>query len=220
MVVKEIQIPDDLTQDCENCQGLCCVANSHKTEDGFPIDEDKPIGIPCSHLELDPATLQGLHKCQIHRQLGRLGWNTCMNFTCNGAGQAVTDFFKEIGVVWSNEKPENLDDDEWCNQLENFYLGYIVLQNVFNFLDHIKKHKGEEVFLKVKTAIKELMPAFCAELTRTDCCIDHFDWIMKRFDPATRKVLDESNASIRTSANPRATRAVVPASRLFDRSKS
>lgn len=218
--MSEIQIPNDLTPDCNNCQGLCCVANMHAADEGFPIEFDKPVGIPCEHLELDPATIQGLHKCKIHSQLGRLGWNTCMNFTCNGAGQVVTDFFKEMGVVWSHEKPENLDDDEWCNRVENFYLGYIVLQNVLSFLAHIRKNKGEEVFLKVKTAIKELMPEFSTELTRTDRCINPFDWIMERFDPAMRKVLDESNASIRTRANPRSSRAVVPASRLSVGSKS
>jgi hypothetical protein len=216
----EILIPDQLTHDCDNCQGLCCVANLHKIEDGFPIDEDKTIGIPCEHLELDPTTLTGIHKCKIHHQLGKLGWNICKNFTCNGAGQAVTDFFKEMGVVWSHEKPENLDDEKWYNQLENFYLGYIVLQNVFNFLAHIRKHKGETIFLKVKTAIKELMPEFSMELTRIDGCIDHFEWIMNRFDPVIRKILDESNTSIRTRANPRTSPSVVPASRLSDRSKS
>jgi|GEM_PF-2074587 len=215
----ELQLPDGLTHDCDNCQGLCCVANVHTVEDGFPLNEDKPIGVPCEHLELDSTALIGLHKCKIHHQLRELGWNVCKNFSCNGAGQVVTEFFNEMGIVWSDEKPENLDDDQWCNRLENFYLGYAVLQNVFNFLAHIKKYKGEEIFLKAKAAVKELMPELSTELIRIDSCIDHIEWIMSRFDPVIRKVLDESNASIRTSANPRFSSSYVPASRLADRSK-
>lgn len=219
--MSEIQIPDDLTQDCDKCQGLCCVANSHAVEEGFPREYDKPVGEPCSNLELDPTTLQGLHKCKIHGQLGRLGWNTCMNFSCYGAGQATTAFFEEMGVRWSDEKPESLNDDEWGNRIENFYFAYFVLSDVFRLLNFIKKKHGEVAFNMAKEAVRGLMPEFCKELERTDTAINYIDWLTIKFDSAVKTAIQgftEKPLVTRVDgARPRP--SFVPASRLSGRSR-
>lgn len=71
----------DLTIDCDQCSGLCCVALYCTKSDGFP--ENKGAGIPCRHLMPD-------FRCQIHSLLSTKGMKGCLAYDCYGAGQWVT----------------------------------------------------------------------------------------------------------------------------------
>jgi uncharacterized protein YjbI with pentapeptide repeats len=72
---------DDLTADCANCFGLCCVALAFSRSADFGFD--KSAGEPCVHLEPD-------YRCEIHPQLRETGFKGCSVFDCFGAGQKVS----------------------------------------------------------------------------------------------------------------------------------
>lgn len=72
---------DDLTADCANCFGLCCVALAFSRSVDFGFD--KPAGEPCVHLEPD-------YLCEIHPKLRESGFKGCSVFDCFGAGQKVS----------------------------------------------------------------------------------------------------------------------------------
>lgn len=70
----------DLTPDCAKCAALCCVSLAFDSGDAFAID--KPAGTPCPHL--------AKHHCSIHADLPARGFAGCTAYSCNGAGQRVT----------------------------------------------------------------------------------------------------------------------------------
>lgn len=185
----ELKIPEDLINDCDNCQGLCCVANKHVAEDGFPIHEDKPVGIPCRNLEVNPSNIIGEFNCRIHDNLERKGWIVCSNFTCHGAGQTVTAFFEEMSIKW-NKQPKSIDDQEWDTTLGNLYYGYMVLSDVFRLLNHIRINHGEDAYDAGKTVAINLMSEFSRALERRDEEIDFVHWLMKRFDPEIKVAIE------------------------------
>lgn len=67
--------------DCSQCAALCCVAFSFEKSALFAFD--KQSGIACTNL-----TGQG--RCKIHHQLDNAGFTGCVQYTCLGAGQRVT----------------------------------------------------------------------------------------------------------------------------------
>lgn len=71
----------ELSSDCQNCSGLCCVALCFRKSDGFP--SNKPAGKPCEYLTLD-------FKCRIHEKLSDMNLKGCLNYECFGAGQKVS----------------------------------------------------------------------------------------------------------------------------------
>ncbi len=73
--------PADLTADCANCFGLCCVALPFAKSADFAVRKD--AGRPCSHLRTD-------FRCGIHARLRQEGFNGCTVFDCFGAGQQVS----------------------------------------------------------------------------------------------------------------------------------
>lgn len=84
-----------LKADCSQCVALCCMALAFDRSEMFAID--KAAGEPCPHLG------DG-HKCSVHEDLGKLGFEGCIRYDCLGAGQVVT---KEIfaGKSWK-DNPE------------------------------------------------------------------------------------------------------------------
>ena len=87
----------DLTSDCANCAGLCCVGLSFQKGDDFAID--KTSGTPCPNLD-------NAHRCKIHTTLREDGFEGCIKFDCAGAGQRVTQM-RFNGETWQNS-PELL----------------------------------------------------------------------------------------------------------------
>lgn len=71
----------ELTADCANCFGLCCVALPFVRSADFAVDKD--AGQPCRNLDAD-------HRCGIHGQLRERGFGGCAAFDCFGAGQRVS----------------------------------------------------------------------------------------------------------------------------------
>jgi uncharacterized protein YjbI with pentapeptide repeats len=71
----------DLSADCANCFGLCCVAPAFSASADFAID--KKAGRPCPNLEED-------FRCGIHTRLRRSGFKGCTVYDCFGAGQKVS----------------------------------------------------------------------------------------------------------------------------------
>ena len=72
--------PIELTADCANCFGLCCVAPSFAKSPDFAID--KRAGLPCPNL-------MSSFGCGIHETLRPQGFPGCTTYDCFGAGQHV-----------------------------------------------------------------------------------------------------------------------------------
>ena len=75
------RLPPALRADCSRCAGLCCVAPSFYSLQGFAFD--KPAHSACRHLTPD-------NRCAIHAERASRGFPSCVSFDCYGAGQRVT----------------------------------------------------------------------------------------------------------------------------------
>ncbi|WP_079508681.1 pentapeptide repeat-containing protein [Mesobacillus jeotgali] len=74
-------IKNNLTADCENCFGLCCVALPYAKSADFAFDKES--GSPCRNLQKD-------FRCGIHGKLREEGFKGCTVYECFGAGQKVS----------------------------------------------------------------------------------------------------------------------------------
>lgn len=74
-------IRKNLSSDCENCFGLCCVALPYAKSTDFAFD--KAGGTPCRNL-------QSNYLCSIHKDLREKGFRGCVAYECFGAGQKVS----------------------------------------------------------------------------------------------------------------------------------
>ena len=91
-------MPDgvSLEADCANCAALCCVCLAFDKSENFAID--KANGVVCPNLGDN-------NKCSIHSGLETKGFSGCVRYTCNGAGQHVTQkifdgkFWQDDGVL-------------------------------------------------------------------------------------------------------------------------
>ncbi|MEH6945212.1 pentapeptide repeat-containing protein [Bacillus sp. JJ722] len=84
--MSNVPVTDDytrgnLTANCENCFGLCCVALPFAKSADFAFDKDG--GTPCRNL-------QSNYLCGIHKNLRKKGFRGCTAFDCFGAGQKVS----------------------------------------------------------------------------------------------------------------------------------
>lgn len=192
----EINIPDRLSHDCNECMGLCCMAHVHRPQDGFPILQNKPAGVPCENLVTQADDERGLYKCKIHDALAANGWQTCAEFTCYGAGQTVSKLFKELGVSWA-EDPSEADTAKRKVQVLNLRYGYQALNEVLRLLFGIGHEFDDEVYQAAREAIIGESQDFATALARTDKVIDPNYWVRGRFDVATgnavRRVLSSRN---------------------------
>jgi hypothetical protein len=80
-----------LKADCQNCIALCCMALAFDKGAMFAID--KQAGTACPHLGKD-------HRCVIHSNLKAKGFQGCINYDCEGAGQRVSAMFS--GHSWQD----------------------------------------------------------------------------------------------------------------------
>ncbi|WP_075980588.1 pentapeptide repeat-containing protein [Bacillus massilinigeriensis] len=72
---------NQLSPDCENCFGLCCVALPYAKSADFAFNKDG--GSPCRNL-------QSNYRCSIHENLREKGFRGCTVYDCFGAGQKVS----------------------------------------------------------------------------------------------------------------------------------
>lgn len=84
----------DVSADCENCFGLCCVALPYMKSADFAYDKDS--GIPCGNLQSD-------YRCSIHKNLRNNGFRGCTVYECFGAGQKVSQVTYS-GNDWRSKK--------------------------------------------------------------------------------------------------------------------
>ncbi|MCV2882284.1 hypothetical protein [Actibacterium sp. XHP0104] len=83
----------DLEHDCGSCAALCCLALAFDKGDMFAFD--KPAGLPCPNLD-------ACGDCLIYDELKPQGFAGCTVYSCNGAGQRVTqELF--AGATWLND---------------------------------------------------------------------------------------------------------------------
>lgn len=76
-------IVNQLSADCNNCFGLCCVALPFSKSADFAFDKDG--GTPCPNLQSD-------YRCGIHNNLRTEGFRGCTVYECFGAGQKISQF--------------------------------------------------------------------------------------------------------------------------------
>ena len=181
----ELKIPDQLEPDCDNCQGMCCMAMAHRVVDGFPLEEDKPNGVPCLNLETNPLNVESLYKCRIYETRAHEGWRQCESFSCYGAGQTISQFFKELGVSWAI-KSNDLKEDQNKIMIENLNLGFQVMYMVLSHLDaigHTFDPLREKKVIAAKVAASKIALQFSEHLTANKK-VDVAFWYSKNFLPA------------------------------------
>lgn len=71
----------DLTADCDQCVGLCCIAYPFIDLDKFAYE--KPSDTPCRHLGPQGG-------CDIYERRAENGFAGCSVFECYGAGQRIS----------------------------------------------------------------------------------------------------------------------------------
>lgn len=86
----------NLSADCKNCFGLCCVALPYARSADFPIDKEG--GVPCRNLESN-------NQCGIYQNLRTSGFKGCTVYECFGAGQKVSQLLYK-GKDW-RDHPES-----------------------------------------------------------------------------------------------------------------
>jgi len=89
----------DLSADCQQCFGLCCVALPYAKSADFAFDKDG--GTPCRNL-------QSNYQCSIHKNLREKGFRGCSAYECFGAGQKVSQI-TYVGKDWRNN-PETANE--------------------------------------------------------------------------------------------------------------
>lgn len=89
----------DLSADCQQCFGLCCVALPYAKSADFAFDKD--AGTPCRNLQAN-------YQCSIHKNLREKGFRGCSAYECFGAGQKVSQITYE-GKDWRNN-PETANE--------------------------------------------------------------------------------------------------------------
>lgn len=190
----EIVIPDSFEHDCTKCQGLCCVAQKISKESGFP--SDKPAGVVCDQLSIDPNTQAHAYKCRVFATLGEEGRTVCENFSCLGAGNTVSQFFHELGINWAL-KPENFDDEKWKLIVHNMHEAYIVLYNVFVHLRAIRSvdsPNAQSCYEVARSAVQNVAKDFAAEIESNSSAIDGRAWYRNRFFYVMRESTSHANS--------------------------
>lgn len=84
-----------LSDDCDSCAALCCVAYPFDDPDYFATTKDTDV--PCENLD-------GCFRCEIHARLTQKGFSGCVSYSCAGAGQRVTQLLFD-GQNW-RDQPE------------------------------------------------------------------------------------------------------------------
>ncbi|MEN0644633.1 pentapeptide repeat-containing protein [Alkalicoccobacillus gibsonii] len=88
----------ELTSDCSQCFGLCCVALPYIQSTDFA--KDKAGGTPCHNLN-------DHFMCAIHSNLREEGYKGCTVYECFGAGQKVSQTIYK-SVSWHEKSSEEM----------------------------------------------------------------------------------------------------------------
>lgn len=129
-------IATNLSADCTNCFGLCCVALPYAKSADFGFDKDG--GIPCRSLMED-------YRCEIHNNLRTKGFRGCTVYECFGAGQKVSQYTYEGNDWRANSALAN----------EMFHV-FPVMQQLFEMLYYIdealNRKEAQSLYHELKNA--------------------------------------------------------------------
>lgn len=195
----ELQLQEGFTHDCNECQGLCCVAFEIRKDENFP--EHKEEGVPCPQLNLDPQNQADLCKCKVFNALGKQGRKLCEGYTCMGAGNAVTKFLQELGIHWAM-KPQDADNQEWELMRHNINNAFLFLDYVFYYL--YQKHPDNnparqpakrEMYEAMRKEAQKIANELALVLEDSSERISCDDWYNNKFKPAMLIATADANSA-------------------------
>lgn len=128
----------ELTSDCSQCFGLCCVALPYIQSNEFTMD--KAAGTPCHNLN-------DQFMCTIHSNLREEGYKGCTVYECFGAGQKVSQSIYK-GVSWHKKSSE-----------EMFEVFPIIqqLHEMLSYLDEaLKREETKPIHAQLKMAFNKI----------------------------------------------------------------
>ena len=144
----------ELSIDCSNCFGFCCVALYFSKMDGFP--EDKKAGQPCINLSDD-------FSCKIHSDLRKIGLKGCTSFDCLGAGQKVAQkTYKNISWREAKEKAQEMYDVFLV--MKNTHEMMYYLNDSMNFTENKSILKKIEDMIEKISNITNLSPKYLLKI--------------------------------------------------------
>lgn len=195
----ELQLQEGFTHDCNECQGLCCVAFEINEDENFP--EHKDEGVPCHLLNMDPQNQAALCKCKVFNALREQGRKLCEGYTCMGAGNAVTKFLRELGIHWTM-KPQDTDDQKWELMRHNINNAFLCLDYVFYYLyqqhpdnNPARQPAKREMYEAMRKAAQEIANELALVLENSSERISCDDWYNNKFKPAMQIAAHDANSA-------------------------
>ena len=142
LVLSNVQVNNDIIQnnlsaDCENCFGLCCVALPYAKSADFAFDKDG--GNPCKNLQND-------YRCGIHKNLRNKGFRGCTVYECFGAGQKVSQVTYD-GIDWRSN-PESAKE---------MFDVFPIMQQLHEMLHYLKEALSLEAARPIYNDIQQVM---------------------------------------------------------------
>lgn len=179
----EIKIQEGLEHDCHNCQGFCCVALAIDKKDGFP--HNKKMGVACDQLDTNPEHEANLCKCKVFTTLDYKTHSLCKDFTCLGAGNTISEYFKELGIHWA-VRPDNISDEQNELRVNNIFNAYLIFHNVFLYLRIIRyqRHPNNKIrYEAARKAVEKVAKDLARTLEVGTQEIKYNDWYQNKFKP-------------------------------------
>jgi uncharacterized protein YjbI with pentapeptide repeats len=129
----------NLSADCENCFGLCCVALPYAKSADFAFDKDG--GTPCQNL-------QSNYRCGIHNKLRNKGFRGCAVYECFGAGQKVSQV-TYAGKDWR-------DNPELAKEM---FIVFPIMQQLHEMLCYLNEalrlEAAQPIYYDLQVALEE-----------------------------------------------------------------
>lgn len=191
----EIKIQEGFEHDCNECQGLCCVALEIDKSHEFP--NDKPAGLACDMLNIDPQDQANICRCKVFATLGKQGRTLCEDFSCLGAGNTIGKFFNELGINWAF-KPENIDEQKWELMKNNIFNAYQIFHNVFLYLRRIRnqRHPANKLMYDAARASAENTAKELAQVLEEGSAeIICQDWYENKFKTEMQIAVHDANSA-------------------------
>lgn len=130
---------NNLSSDCENCFGLCCVALPFAKSADFAFN--KEAGTPCPNL-------QSNFLCGIHENLRKEGFRGCVGYECFGAGQKVSQVTYK-GNNWR-------DNPEIAKEMFNVFPIMQQLHEMLCYLNEARnREEAQPIYKDLQSAIEE-----------------------------------------------------------------
>ncbi|NVK18741.1 MAG: hypothetical protein HWE30_08605 [Methylocystaceae bacterium] len=108
--------------DCSKCAAICCIALKFRKIDQFPYDKEQ--GERCRHLN-------DKNGCTIHNELEQHSCQSCIKFSCYGAGPHIIKCYSKTD--WQND-PELTEElyDKFLFLMAMFKVAHVTEQALIN----------------------------------------------------------------------------------------